>query len=231
MYYGGRQQMQVGSPWYGSNVMMTIPDVSAFEVAFAIGEEYRGKVSPGAKAIITADAIPGLSIEGELKKIEGLARPRISYDPQSPKVFQATVSCVASDPRMSTGMSTRVEIVAEVVKDVISVPVEAVFNEDGTPTCYVRNGAGSERRAVKPGKSNDSMVEICEGLAEGEEVDLSPSRGAVAATERDAKGKPEPDAKNAAEAAKAKQAAPPQPPQRAQNAAPSQAAVAARPAN
>ena len=177
-YYYQRGQMQVGSQWYGNNVMMTIPDQSEFEVVFSLGEEYRGKVNVGARATITADAIPGVAIEGTLKKIEGLARPRIQWDPQSPKVFQAVIAPSTSVPTMSSGMTTRVEIVAEVVENVLMVPVEAVFNEDGAPVCYVRGPDGSQRRQVGPGKSNDSMVEIRQGLAEGEQVDLAPVRTA-----------------------------------------------------
>jgi HlyD family secretion protein len=73
--YYGEQSIRVGMDWYGSNILMTIPDTSAFEIAISIGEEYRGKVNPGAKATITVEAIPGLVIDGELKKIESSGTP------------------------------------------------------------------------------------------------------------------------------------------------------------
>jgi len=180
-YYMYREQgLRVGLEWYGSNTLMTIPDTSVFEVTIAIGEEYRGKVSEGAKAMITVEAIPGLTLEGELKKIEGLARNRVPWDQASPKVFDATVLPSQTDERMVSGMTTRVEIVAEVVPKALVVPLEAVFNENGTPVCYVRKGAGTERREVEPGKSNDHQVQILSGLVEGEQVDLTPQRSATA---------------------------------------------------
>jgi multidrug resistance efflux pump len=176
--YYGDGQIRVGMDWYGSNVLMTIPDLSAFEVAISIGEEYRGKLGVGAKATISVEAIPGLVMEGRLTKIESLGRNRIQWDPGSPKVFDCTVLPESHDSRMVSGMTTRVEIVAEVVPNALVVPLESVFNDDGTPVCYVRKGQGSERREVEPGKSNDHLVQILKGIAEGDQVDLSPTRAA-----------------------------------------------------
>lgn len=175
-WYDSNERIRVGAEWYGSNTLMTIPDLSNFEVTIAIGEEYRGKLKQGCPASITIEAIPGLTLDGELKKIETLARNRIQWDPASPKVFDAIVTPHSNDDRMVSGMTTRVEIVAEVVPNVLLAPIEAVFNENGEPVCYVRKGEGSERRVVEPGKSNDHFVEIIKGLAEGEEIDLTPVR-------------------------------------------------------
>jgi multidrug efflux pump subunit AcrA (membrane-fusion protein) len=177
--------------WYGSNVLMTIPDTSAFEVAISVGEEYRGKLQPGNKALITVEAIPGLTIEGELKKIENLARNRVQWDQASPKVFDCVINPAKSDPRMLSGMTTRVEIVAEVIPDTLTVPLEAVYNEDGTPIVYVKTGEGTDRRVVKPGKSNDHQVEILEGLSEGELVDLTPSRSSAGGSPTPEEKKPQ----------------------------------------
>jgi HlyD family secretion protein len=175
-WYNGESQIRVGMDWYGSNTLMTIPDLSAFEVTISIGEEYRGKLKTGCPARITLDAVPGLTITGELKTISNLARNRIQWDPSSPKVFDGTLSLQKADPRMVSGMTTRVEIVAEVVPNVVTVPIEGVFNDNGVPVCYVRKGNLTEKREVKPGKSNDHFVEVVAGLNEGEQIDLIPTR-------------------------------------------------------
>jgi multidrug efflux pump subunit AcrA (membrane-fusion protein) len=158
---------------------MTIPDLSSFEVTISIGEEYRGKLQPGCPATITLDAIPGLTIKGELKKISNLARNRVQWDQSSPKVFDGTLSLEKADPRMVSGMTTRVEIVAEVIPNVLQVPIEGVFNDSGVPIVYVKKGQQSDRREVKPGKSNDHFVEILSGLTDGEQIDLIPTREGI----------------------------------------------------
>ena len=84
---------------------------------------------------------------------------------------------------MISGMTARVEIVTEQLKDALQVPIEGVFNDDGKPVCYVRKADGKpEKREVKPGQSNDHFVQILEGLKEGEEVQLFvPTEGSTAA--------------------------------------------------
>ena len=53
--------------------------------------------------------------------------------------------------------------IAGVLKDVVYVPVEAVFNEDGKRVCYVRGLTGADRREVETGDFNDSFIEIKKG--------------------------------------------------------------------
>jgi HlyD family secretion protein len=175
-YYNDR--VKVGAEWYGGNTLMTIPDLSAFEVDISVPEEYRGKLQVGCKTTLTVEAIPGLAIPGELIKLTDLARNRVEWDQSSPKVFDGVIKPGGHDKRMVSGMTTRVEIVAEILNDVLMVPIEAVVNEEGETVCYVKkkDNAGTEKRKVKPGKSNDHFVQILEGLNAGEEVDLSPTR-------------------------------------------------------
>ncbi|MGB7160043.1 MAG: hypothetical protein WBD40_18395 [Tepidisphaeraceae bacterium] len=174
-YYSER--VKVGMEWYGGNTLMTIPDLSAFEIDISVPEEYRGKLTLGCRAAISVEAIPGLAIPGELVKLSDLARSRVEWDQSSPKVFDGVIKPGGHDKRMVSGMTTRVEIVAEILSDVLMVPIEAVVNEDGETVCYVkRKDNTTEKRKVKPGKSNDHFVQILEGMNAGEEVDLSPTR-------------------------------------------------------
>ena len=179
---GGDNELKVGTETYRGNTLITIPDLSAFEADISVSEEYRGRLKPGCKATVTVVAVPGLVIEGKLKEISPLARPRIPWDESSPKVFDGMIELKVADPRMVSGMSTRVEIVTETAENVLLVPIEAVFNEDGQVLCYVRSGAGFERKRVKTARSNDDFVEIAEGLAEGDQVyTFNPCEGQQAA--------------------------------------------------
>ena len=176
--YGRSTEIKVGADCYRGNTILTIPDLSAFEVDIAINEEHRGRLKPGCKARVTVEAVPGLAMDGNLKQIFNLARPRIPWDESSPKVFDGIVELPQADLRMVSGMTTRVEISVETVPDVLRAPIEAVFNEQGETVCYARQGEGFERRRVKTARSNDDFVEIAEGLAEGDQVYLfNPTQG------------------------------------------------------
>ncbi len=170
-YSSNDTQIKVGAECWKGSTLLTIPDFSKFEIDISIAEEYRGRVKPDCKALVTLEAIPGLKLEGKLKTISNLATPRVRHDSSSPKIFKGVVELSANDKRMVSGMTTRVEIVAETVKDALVLPIESVFNEEGKPVVFVRKGEnGFERRVVKPGRSNDDEVEISDGLAAGDEI-------------------------------------------------------------
>lgn len=171
VFYGER--MAVGANWYGGNAMMNIPDLSAFEVDLGIPEEYRGRVTEGVPVSITLDAVPDLTITGKLKTIARVTQQnRFYYDEGSGRKFKSVVSLDSTDSRLVSGMSSRVEITADTIVDALCVPVDAVYNIDGAPHVFIKENGRSTPRKVKPGKRNDSFVQIHEGLVEGEVVAL-----------------------------------------------------------
>jgi HlyD family secretion protein len=170
-YYGER--IGVGANWYGGNVLLTIPDLSAFEVDINIPEDYRGRVSIGAKVIVTIEAIPGLTSTGTIKEVSQLGQA-IGWDPtgSAPKFYATVVTVDQYDARMISGMTAKVQIVADELKDVVVVPIEGVFNDAGKPVVYTINGEKFEKRRVAVGKRNDSQVQILDGVGEGQSVSL-----------------------------------------------------------
>ncbi|MFZ0034385.1 MAG: hypothetical protein WAK60_05300, partial [Sedimentisphaerales bacterium] len=75
-----------------------------------------------------------------------------------------------------TGMTAKVEIVIEELKNVISVPIQTVVNQQGKKVCYVMASKVPKQREVETGLFNDNFVEIKSGLVEGEQVLLNPPR-------------------------------------------------------
>ena len=73
-------------------------------------------------------------------------------------------------------MSAEVEITISLRQGVLTIPAEALAVELGRDVCYVRNPEGLERREVKLGKSTRDLLEVVDGLEEGEEVVNDPSR-------------------------------------------------------
>ena len=76
------------------------------------------------------------------------------------------------DAKIVSGMSVQVEVVSRILENVISVPVEAVFEEGGQLLVYRKTFSGPEKVPIKIGESSDSAVEILDGLKEGDEVYL-----------------------------------------------------------
>jgi hypothetical protein len=92
------------------------------------------------------------------------------------KVYTTDVSIDGTYDFLKTGMTGKVEIIVDELKNVISVPIQTVTNIDGRKFCYVATGKSQERREVQTGAFNTDFVEIKSGLAEGEKVLLNPPR-------------------------------------------------------
>ena len=73
-------------------------------------------------------------------------------------------------------MTAEVEILTDRRTDALLVPPSAVTVEAGREVCYVARATGAERRSVTLGAMTTDLVEITDGLAEGEEVLLEPSQ-------------------------------------------------------
>ncbi len=61
----------------------------------------------------------------------------------------------------------------ERIPDAIHIPVQAVFERDGQPMVYVKDGKRFEEREVRPLKRSESMMVIADGLKEGEVIALA----------------------------------------------------------
>ena len=150
---------------------MTIPDESVFEIDIYIAEQYRYRIAKGARAQVTIEAIPDMDIEGVVNTVENFAK---TPPGGGPKKYRAAIAIDKTDDRLASGMSAEVGIVAETVPDAIVVPIETVYNIEGTTVCFVQGGDEKlERREVVTGKSSDHYVQILEGLKVGESVALT----------------------------------------------------------
>jgi multidrug efflux pump subunit AcrA (membrane-fusion protein) len=71
------------------------------------------------------------------------------------------------------GLLADVEIIVEKIPNAIHIPVQAVFEKDGKPIVYVKNGSQFDERPVKPLKRSESTMVIAEGLRPGEILALA----------------------------------------------------------
>ncbi len=67
-------------------------------------------------------------------------------------------------------MTAVVEILVADLKNVLSVPVEAVVEQGNRMYCWAKTSGSPERRPVVIGQSSSTQVEIRDGLAEGDVV-------------------------------------------------------------
>ncbi len=167
--------IEIGGEIRERQKIISIPDTSEMKVEIKVHETWIDKVQPGQQARITIAAFPDETFTGKVLKKAPLADPTHWMNPDL-KVYSTDVSIDGTHEFLKTGMTAKVEIIIEELKDVISVPIQAVTSREGKKICYVLGGKGAEQREVKTGGFNDNFVEIKSGLVEGEEVLLNPPR-------------------------------------------------------
>lgn len=160
-------KVQTGdSPWPGQG-LINLPDLSDMIVDATVSEVDAAQVTPGQEAVIRLDALPDATFEGKVKTKSTLARHK---DPNSKiNVFDVDIAIADKDERLKPGMSASAEIVIERTPEVVSVPLEAVFEVGGKPVVYLAN---KKPRDVKVGRRNHLDCELLSGLEGNETVCL-----------------------------------------------------------
>lgn len=154
------------SPWPGMG-LINLPDLSEMMVKTTVSEVDASKVDVGQEVIVELDAFPDVKFKGEVSKKGTLARRK---DPSSKiNVFDVEVTILEQDPRLKPGMSAACRIVVDRIPDVVSVPLEAVFERDDTTVVYLKGG---KKREVQVGQRNDMYIQVIDGLKGTEEVCL-----------------------------------------------------------
>ena len=89
------------------------------------------------------------------------------------KVFEVLVDLDQADSILRPGMTVSARIQISTIENVVSVPIEAVFDDGGKPVVYVQQSSSFDKRAVTLGDKNDNFIIVTKGLKEGEKVSLT----------------------------------------------------------
>ncbi len=152
-------------------VVATLPDLTKMVSKTYINEVDINNVKKGQRVYLGLDAFPDKKLTGQVIEVANMGQQRPNSDS---KVFEISVQINESDTTLRPGMTTSNRIVAEVLSDVIFIPVEAVHSQ-GDSITYVlaKDGTNTVRQEVLLGKSNADEVVVLQGLDEGLRIYLS----------------------------------------------------------
>jgi HlyD family secretion protein len=149
-------------------------DSSAIEFVARVPETDRNTVAAGQKATLTLDGLSAAQLGAKVSNV-GTARPGMGFfrGPEGP-VRMVDVSLTLDTPMATArpGLTAKVRIASDPLKNVLFVPRQAIFDKDGTSLVYVKVGDGFEARAVKIVARTESAVVVSD-LAEGVEIALA----------------------------------------------------------
>lgn len=159
-----------GSGGFNSGTeVMTIANLNDMVILAHINQADVTRITPQQSVDIEVDSVPGLKMKGVVERIAPQATVKNNL-----KGFSARIALKKIDPRVRPGMTANIAIPVSSAKDVLSIPLAAIFTEGGERFSYVKNGKATERRPIQIGMTDYSFAEITGGLSAGEIVSLEP---------------------------------------------------------
>ena len=158
--------------------LITIPSTGEMAIRVKVHEAWIDMITLNQVALITLDAYPDQTFTGSVYDVALLPSSADRFMSSSDlKVYPTMVSVDGSHSQIRDGMSAKVEIIIDQLKNVICVPTQAVANLGAQKVCYVLHDDNTlEPREVEVGAFNNNYIEIKSGLNEGEKVSLVPER-------------------------------------------------------
>ncbi len=153
--------------------------ISGFAAYLEIHNEFQEKeqelTDTGLTASIKIDSFPDKVLQGHVKHIDEVAS-QSDWLSSDVKVYRTLVSIDESVPDLKPGMSASVTIYTDTkADDVPAIPVQAVIGSSQSGFfCFVITPDGPKETPIKLGVSNEKLVEIKEGIKEGDVVVLNP---------------------------------------------------------
>jgi multidrug efflux pump subunit AcrA (membrane-fusion protein) len=178
VYWYGEERIREGAVIRERQPIITIPDMTKMSVKVKIHESHVKKIKKGMKARIRVDAQAERQLTGEVYKVGVLPDSQNRWMNPDLKVYLTTINIEGTHDWIKPGMSAKVEVLVDELKDVVYVPIQAVTPTGKEQLVFLPKSGEPEKRVVEIGDYSDEFIEIKKGLKEGEVVLLKAPEGA-----------------------------------------------------
>ena len=124
--------------------------------------EFR-QIAAGQPVQIRIDALPGELLTASVTRVSPIVDPATG-------TFKITIEVTGTDQRIKPGMFGRMSIVYDKHENVLQVPRSAIIETADQASLFVVEEGIGIRKDVQTGFSSGGMVEITDGLSDGEDV-------------------------------------------------------------
>ena len=165
------EKVRIGMELWAGQSLGELPDLAEMEAKIHVLESEAAGLAEGLQAHVRLDAHPGHATRGTVKAIQPVANP---IEEKSPVNYFEVVLTLAETDTTRMKPASQVHVTIEVAhdEDVITVPNQAIFVEQGMPSVFVAGRDGFERRQVELGLRSVSRTVISAGLNPGESIAL-----------------------------------------------------------
>lgn len=149
----------------------TLPDLTKMQSKTFVNEVDVRKVKPNQKVLIGLDSDPDKRLKGVVTKVANVGEQKPNSDA---KVFEVLIEIDGTDPTLRPSMTTSNKIVAEVLTDVVFIPLESLHVQyDSITYVFKKDGASVSKQEVIVGETNANEAVVKTGLQADEKVLLS----------------------------------------------------------
>lgn len=179
---------------FQKDVILTVADLSAMEAQVNVDENDIMSIAIGQPAEIEVDALPGQTLHGVVSEIGSSAISAGAGTSEQKTEFEIKVAITDPPPTLRPGMTASANIITKTNPSALSVPLQAVAarsvdqltmkgqkrkdiesrykaDHDGFVEVVfcVENGKAVAKQ-VKTGIQGDDLIEIVDGLKQGDEI-------------------------------------------------------------
>lgn len=149
----------------------TVMRLGALEFIGDVDEANVSGLEIGAPATVVLDAFPGVEFATSVERVGVIAQTTATGG----NIFPAYLGMSDTGHSILVGMRGSADIELERIADTVSVPIEALFDEEGGTVVYVVEDGLARRVEVETGVYTTIRVEIVSGLEGGETLVLTSS--------------------------------------------------------
>lgn len=165
------QKPRVGQSMWPGSKLAKLPDLSLMQAKLFVLESEAGNIKAGNLVDIRLDSAPERVFKGVVEKKDNMAKTIRSGNPV--KYFGVVVNI--NDPDLTLvkpGNKLIANIFGASQKDILTVPLQAVFSDDNGSYVYIEDGKDMVKTSVTLGMKTFAEVEIKSGLSSGDKVAL-----------------------------------------------------------
>ena len=143
--------------------LFTLVNIDRIQVQARVLESEISKMKVGREVDLKFSAYPEKVFKGIVKAISPVINPE-------DRTCKVTIDVANPEEEIKPGMHTDVEIAAEIHKDRLLIPQEAVLVRMGRKMAFVIEGELAKWRYIDVGLENEYYVEVLDGVKDGETV-------------------------------------------------------------
>jgi len=143
--------------------LFTLVNIDRIRVHAKVLESEIGKMKVSREVDLKFSAYPGKIFKGEVKAISPVINPQ-------DKTCNVIIDVANPEEEIKPGMHVEVEIAAEIHKNKLLIPQDAVLVRSGRKLAFVVEEGLAKWRYIDVGIENEDYAEVLDGIKEGESV-------------------------------------------------------------